>query len=68
MGLGIFIFCPSFQYSIIPFFRFSASSWPSAVFGYFFIFGNENLSFSVSSADEDKKMTEEEAESAEIIS
>jgi hypothetical protein len=29
--------------------------------------GEENLSFSVTSADEDKKMTEEEAESAEII-
>jgi len=29
--------------------------------------GEENLFFSVFSADEDKKITEEEAESAEII-
>jgi len=31
-------------------------------------FGNKNLSSPVSSAEEEKKMTEEEAESAEIIS
>ena len=32
------------------------------------ILANKNLSFSGSCAEEDKKMTEEEAESAEIIS
>jgi hypothetical protein len=67
MGLGIFIFCPSFQYSIIPFFRFSASSRFSAAFGPFLFLRNQIVCFSGSSAVEDKRMTEEEAESAEVL-
>jgi hypothetical protein len=53
----------SFYESFIP----SASSRISAVCGSFLLLGNENLSFSSSSEDQDKRMTEEEAESAEIL-
>ena len=67
MGLDIFIFCPSFQYSMIPFFRFSAPSRISAVWGSFFLWGSRNLSFFASLADEGKRMNEEDAESAEIL-
>jgi len=45
----------------------SACSRLSAVSGYFLILGSKNLSFSGFSTEEDQKITEEEAESAEII-
>jgi hypothetical protein len=54
--------------SFCAYFILPASSQLSAVYGYFLISGEENLSSSVSSADEDKKKTEEETENAEIIS
>jgi hypothetical protein len=53
----------SFYESFIP----SASSRISAVCGSFLLLENENLSFSSSSEDQDKRMTEEEAESAETL-
>jgi hypothetical protein len=51
-----------YEYSIL-----SASSRTSAVCGAFLLLGNQDISFSRSSADEDKRMTEEEAESAESL-
>jgi hypothetical protein len=57
--------------SFYAYFGISASSRFSAVFRYSLIFGEENLSFSLFSADkghdEERKAREEEAESAEII-
>jgi hypothetical protein len=44
----------------------SASSRLSAVYGFFLVLENQNLSFSLCSTNQDRKITEEEAESAEV--
>ena len=53
--------------SFYPYSIFSASSRLSAVCDSFLLLGDRTLFFSESSGDEDKRMSEEEAESAEII-
>jgi len=53
---------------LFAYFILSAFSRISAVCGSFLFLRNRNLFFSGSSADENKRMTKEEAESAEIIS
>jgi hypothetical protein len=52
---------PFYSYFIL-----SACSGISAVCASFLLLGYRNLSFSVSFTDEDRKMTEEKAENAEI--
>jgi hypothetical protein len=53
--------------SFYEYFILSAFSRLSAFCGSFLLLGNEDPSFSGSSADEEKRMNEEEAKSAEIL-